>query len=238
MKIGYTNLISSEVQNTGNLVRSQSISGRKLSMIIAPGCEKTRGWAQKDNLKSFFKFTDAEKSEGRNLFSVAAADDFGFGAFTLEDYGTDQIITTDKDDIDLLWKKGFHITAVCTWSFDFYFVMTKGVEEFVGKAQTWHFSSSWSSVEKQIRKGWENKVITGLCFSAKTEKYLLVLTESDAGQSYKWDISAKYLNDKSSKGYQPTIVFHDLTNDRVLTVLTTGKGKFETHMRLRHPLET
>ena len=30
-------------------------------------------------------------------------------------------------------------------------------------------------------------------FSAKTEKYLLALTESDAGQTYKWDVRAKYL---------------------------------------------
>ena len=37
-------------------------------------------------------------------------------------------------------------------------------------------------------------------FSAKTEKYLLALTESDAGQTYKWDVRAKYLKEKGSKG--------------------------------------
>lgn len=94
-----------------------------------------------------------EKSEDRYLFSVAAADDFGFGVFTLEDYGTDQVITTDQDDIDLWWKKGFHITATCAWRFDFYFVMTKGVREYAGKDQTWYISSSSSSLEDQIRKG-------------------------------------------------------------------------------------
>ena len=207
-------------------------------MIIATGCKETCGWGKMENPKSLKKFIDAEKSEGRNLFSVAASDDFGFGAFTLEDYGTEQIITTDKEKINMWLKTGFRITAVCPWRFDFYFVMTLGVKEYEGKAQTWHFSSTWSLLEKQIRKGWENgQVITGLCFLKKTEKYLLVLTESDASQDYMWDATAKDLKDGNSK-FHPTIVFHDLTSDRVLTVLTTGKGKSETHMRLRHPLET
>ena len=61
-------------------------------MIIATGCKKTSAWGQMDNPKSLKKFIDAEKSEGRNLFSVAASDDFGFGAFTLKDFGTEQII--------------------------------------------------------------------------------------------------------------------------------------------------
>ena len=127
----------------------------------------------------------------------------------MEDYGTDQIITSDKDDIDLLWKKGFCITAACACWLELYFAVTETVEEYEGKAQTWQFSSSWSSLKEQIRKGWENdQVIAGLCFSAKTEK--LVRDKHTSGTREKktsWKKAAKnkkYLKEKSSKGNRLT----------------------------------
>ena len=224
------------MKNTDNLMMSQSISNRKLSTIIAIGCGKrlSRGWGQQDNLSSLFKFIDVEKSHGRHLLSVAVADDFGFGMFTLGGYGTDQIISNNVDDIDLLWKKDFQITAVWAWGLDFYFAMTKGAKEYAGKFQTYYISSSWTSLEDKIKRGWTNGlVITGVCFSAKVEKYLLVLTESGARQKCMWDLTSNCLNHKDCKGYHPTAVFHDLRSDRVLTVITKGKVESEAQIRFK-----
>ena len=118
-----------------NLARSREI---ERSRYAQTDC-KDNFILQKDNSRSL-KSSLMQKSQREET----ASDDFGFGAFTLEDYGTDQIITPDKDDIELLWKKGFCIAAVCARWLEFYFAVTETVEEYEGKAQTWQFSSSWS----------------------------------------------------------------------------------------------
>lgn len=242
LKTSYTDLLSSELKNTDNLVISQSISDGQLTAIFAPDASfqprPGLGWGTMSNLNDLMRFLQAEKLEGRHVFSLASEARFGFGVLTMEGYGTDQVFCTGFPSVVRFLKttdRNFAISAVASWGSQFFFVLTEGVEMYAGKKQFITIRRGWMLIEEAIYEGWDmGAIITGLCFCTKTGQYALVMTESTAQQAYEWDWDST--QDFVANGYHPTLVLHHPPNDSILTVLTTDENRSGYTIRSKHPI--
>ena len=241
----YTDLLSSELRNTDNLVISQSISNRQLTAIFAPDASfKPRPglcWGTKSSLNDLLNFLQAEKSKGRHVFSIASDNDFGFGVCTMEGYGTNQIIFTDYLSVLKFQKttdRDFAISAVASRGFQFCFIMTEGVKMYTGKKQLFYIKPSWTMVEEAIHQGWDIGLnITELYYTKKTGLYYLVMTESTEGQYYQWGMNNDVFNAKVAAGYHPTLVLLHQTNDMILTIMPTASNRSGYKIILKHPIK-
>ena len=111
--------------------------------------------------------------------------------------------------------------------------MTKNVEGFHGKGQSFFESKSWSVAKTKIQENWNNgKIITSICYNSGLEKYLIVMTESTAGQDYeRFNTSegakrSEWLKkQKKEDELVPMIYFLDPTDNQLLVVCTTDKSR-------------
>ena len=74
-----------------------------------------------------------------------------------------------------------------------------------------------------------NLLLNRICYSTGKKQYLLVMTESSAGQSFHWGISEaldyKWVKEKYHNGLYPTIIFHDPSDDLVVVVMTSNSNR-------------
>ena len=111
--------------------------------------------------------------------------------------------------------------------------MTKNVVGYHGKLQTYFTKNSWSDIETEISKHWENgKIITGICYNHGLKQYLVVMIESTAGQNYerfkssesseksKWEKKEYHEEDR-----HPTIYFLDPNDNQLFVVYTSDKNR-------------
>ena len=108
--------------------------------------------------------------------------------------------------------------------------MTKDTKEYDGKGQTWFTRSTWTEARDEIPKAYkEGKAITGICYSAGLEQYLVVMTKMPQGQIYKWFDTTAAMSDwedeKFKQGYHPTIIFKDPTDNKTLSVMTKDENR-------------
>ena len=73
----------------------------------------------------------------KQIYSVACDENFGFGVFFVEIYGTAQTIVTNTSDVVNKFREGFHITVCAARGSTCYIVMTKGTEEYKWRHQAW-----------------------------------------------------------------------------------------------------
>ena len=241
-------MLSSELKNTERVIISQSINNGQLTAIFAPYANfwprPDLAWGTVSNPDQLMAFLQAEKSEGRHVFSLASIDDSGFGFLTMEGFGIDQIFSNNYSFVVDFLKttdRQFCISAVASWGSSwgsaFCFVLTEGVHMYEGGGQGVTIENSWSETEEAIEIGWEDGlVITELCFSKRTGQYLLVMTKSTAHQMYGWDLNS-ICSDKFDEGYHPTIILDHPTHNQILTVMTKDDNRSSFTSRERHPIE-
>ena len=190
------------------------------------------------------------KKDGKHIYSLACDDDEGFGVFAMEGFGTEQEVTwaegadTDKARTKTWWDAGYMITACGARQRRVYFVMTRGAKGFEASlAQAYFSRGTWKKIETEITKHYsEGKRITGVCYSTGRQLYLVVMTQSTAGQAYRWRTGseaedAKWVNDWRAKGRHLTIVFKDPTNQKILVVVTEDVDRTVCTYNYNYPLK-
>ena len=184
----------------------------------------------------FLKFVKEKGGNGKcqHIYSLACDDNLGFGVFFMKKYGTDQTIITNTSDIEKKLDEGFNITACAARGLIFLVIMIKGTEEYKGKAQTWFTRSTWDKANNEIQKGRkEGKVITGICYSSGLGRYFVAMTTTREGQCYhRFDdgiARIKWMDEKSEKGFHPTIIFKDPTDQKIVVVMTTDDNRSGYH---------
>ena len=111
---------------------------------------------------------------------------------------------------------------------NFYFVLTKDVEGFSARKQSYFTAVEWNTVNEMIESERSSgKIVTSICFCEKKKRYLVVMTESDSRQDEKHDRWGKgnrkdenWTKDKVQGGFHPTIIFKDPTDGLIWRVLT------------------
>ena len=247
-KSNYVGLLSSEMQNTDQLLISQSINGGKISVIFAEDSRynptPALSWGNRDDHDDFMEFIKDQKSKGKHVFSMACDDDFGFGVFTMGNFGTDQGVAWDSDrsEIQKWYDADYRITACGARNSRFYYIMTRGAAGFGGKRQICTTKNSWDEAKEFISQQWKDgKILTGICYSTGLKKYLLVMTESSENQRYKWGTSSQivdwdWVNEEYRMGRYPTIIFHDPSDDRVMVVMTSDGNRSGYTIRTNYGL--
>ena len=234
--VRYTDLITSHVRNTPNILICQSMHDGYFYGCFATSKRyiprPTVSWGRRENRDAFFEFVEEqaqEKDGKRHIYSLACDEKLGFGAFFIEKYGTKQLIISKTSRIKERWDEGFKITACAAQGSEIYAVMTKNTKEYEGKNQRWFTRKAWDDVERLIEQYEEGKVITGVCYSSKLGLYFVVMTESPENQKYKWFDEGSpitpLLNKRHKEGFHPTIIFTDQTDGAVLVVVTTDKRR-------------
>ena len=168
----------------------------------------------------------------------------------MENFGTNQAIITNTSDIQRFWEDGFMITACAARGSAFYIIMTKGTKEYGEKSQEWITGNTWLEVDTEIRKSYQTgKVITGICYSTGLEQYFVVMTWMSQGrrQCYAWQTDStkegylkreKWVKKKSEDGYHLTIIFNDLTDDKILFVMTKDGNISEYTYKVNHKMKS
>ena len=79
-------------------------------------------WVNNDDPEGFIQYLKGQRSKGKHVFLMACEDNFGFGAFTMKDFGTTQDITWDSDisEVQKWYDAGYRITACGSRSSQFY----------------------------------------------------------------------------------------------------------------------
>lgn len=251
----YMDFISSNIKNSSKVVISQTIQNGKISAIFDDHDEfKPRPSISLWEIPThddFIQYAGKLRSDNKHIFSLACDDDFGFGIFAIKGFGGDQVVTWTTDTcskkghdggmccVKKYWDLDYKITACGAINGRFYCVMTKGAKGFEkGKIQTYIKRSSWSDVSDEISKQYKKgKIITGICYSTRKRLYLLVMTKSEEGQSYRWDWDNEYVNDRYDEGQHPTIFFKDPTDEKILLVTTTDNDRNKCVFRKDYPLK-
>ena len=236
--IEYTDFISSYTINSQRILITQSMHNGYFSACFVTSTlysprPAVTWWIRRD-LSSFLAYVQKQWKKSMRIYSLACDEKFGFGVFLMENYGTNQIIATNKRDIKNFWADGFKVTACTAQGSAFYVIMTQGTEEYEGKKQM-HFSrETWPEVNTKIVEGYENgKVVTGICYLTELEKYFVVMTEMSHRQCYFWQTNCtkeahvereNCVKEKENMGYYLSIVFTDPTDDNILFVMTKDKS--------------
>ena len=235
--VGYTDVISSHVFNSQDILISQSMHDGFFSGIFASSKlynpRPATGWGIGRNSDEFLKFAKKEYSEsGRRIYSLACDEKFGFGVFCMEGYGTKQLIKRSTNGIQNKLDDGFRITSCAALDSKFYIVMTKDTKEYHVKQQKWFTRSTWKETNDEIQEGYqEEKAITGICYSSGLKQYLVVLTASMGRQCSRWfnttegEAMDDWEDKKYAQGFHPTIIFIDPTDNKTLIVMTEDKNR-------------
>ena len=241
--IDYADFIRSHVLNSQNILISQSMHDGFFSGIFASSKlynpRPATAWGIRKNYAEFLAFAE-EEQKSKEIYSLACDEKFGFGAFFMKGYGTTQVIINSTDDIKKKWDDGFKITSCAALDSTFYIIMTKGTKEYHGKQQMWFTRGTWRKTTDEILKGYaEGKAITGICYSAGLEQYLVVMTKMPQNQTYRWfdttDTIAmsEWEDEKLEKGFHPTIIFKDPTDNKTLNVMTEDENR-SRHVHRAH----
>ena len=193
---------------------------------------RAASWCEKSSYEDLIEYIKRKWKDGKTIFSLEADDDTGsFYVFMVNGYGNGQTIIKQLSKVKEKWDDGWKITSCTSKGSTYYIVMTGNVDGYHSKSQTYFTHNSWSDVESKIDEYYEaGKIITSICYNQGLEKYLVVMTKSFAGQTYKWTNSptklSKWMDDKSkNKGYHPTIVFKDPNDDNILVVMTSEEQR-------------
>ena len=204
------------------------------------------GWVNTDDHNDFMEYIEDQRSKGRHVFSIACDDHFGFGLLTMDDFGTTQGVAWDSDmsTVQEWFDAGYHITACGARNSQFYYIMTRGAMGYDGKKQTCTLKDSWGEAEDYIRQQWEKGyVLTGICYSTGKKQYFLVMTQSSEGQtqSHNWGTTSQavdfnWVEEECRMGREPTIIFHDPSDNLVLVVTTSDRNRSGSSIRPKHGL--
>lgn len=242
----YKDLIGSHVQNSENIVISQSFHNGYLSGCFAPSerysPRPSVSYAILYDYDSFLEKVEKnwKLRTSKRIYSLAF-DEIAFGAFFMSNYGTDQKIVTHILDIAKVYQEGFRLTACAARGSTFSIVMTKGTDEYHDKNQKWFTRTSWEEVEIKLEKQYEKgKALTGICYSTGQRRYFVVLTETPQRQQYKWfdhsdtTIRDDWMDAQHKEGYHPTIIFKDPTDETILVVMTMDENRSGYSCRFSH----
>lgn len=105
--IEYTQLIASHIQNSENIVICQSFHDGHFSGCFAPSKRYSPrpavSWARRSDYHSFLELVNENwnwiNGKSKQIYSLACDENFGFGTFFMENYGTAQTIVTDTSDV-------------------------------------------------------------------------------------------------------------------------------------------
>ena len=251
--VDYTDFISGHVFNSQNILISQSIDDGLFSGIFAPSKlynpRPSISWGIRRNYDAFLKLV-VEKSKrvndrSKRIYSLACDENFGFGAFFMDGYGTTQVIINNTADIQKERADGLEITSCAALDSTFYIIMTKDTKEYRGKQQTWFTRRTWKEANDEIQEGYqEGKVITGICYSSGLKLYFVVMTASILGeQCFRWfdkrteqKARGDWERKKHAEGFHPTIIFIDPTDNKTLSVMTKDKNRSGFIRRAHHKL--
>ena len=244
MRSEYNDLLESELSNSQHIMISQSITDGRISTILAKDARFSPRppliYKNLDAHSTFMEFVSQQKLAGKHVHSLACDDKFGYGVVVMSGFGRKQEVTRDYKMSTRLYSKGYRITACGAQCLNFYYIMTKGVDAFDGKKQMWVLKKSWAEMEDLIEDNRKRGMtVTDVCYSRSKKKYLLVMTKSLDRQKHRWRVDDKVKDDKwieeeSSKGRYPSIIFHDPSTGRVLDVTTESVDRSGFRVRARH----
>ena len=237
--VDYTDFIRSHVFNSQNVLISQSMHNGFFSGIFASSKlynpRPATSWGIRGNYNAFVKFVIEEcncvNGKSKRIYSLACDEKFGFGVFFIEGYGTKQVILKGTNGITRQWGDGLQITSCAALDSTFYIIMTKDTKEYHGKQQKWFTCSTWKETNDKIQEGYkEGKAITGICYSTGLEQYLVVMTKTPEGQTYRWFDTTETIamsdgeDDKFKQRFHPTIIFKNPTDNTTLSVMTNDEN--------------
>lgn len=236
--VDYTDFISSHIFNSQNVLISQSMHNGYFSGIFASSKlynpRPATIWGIRSTYDHFLVFANEEwkqvNGKSKGIYSLACDEQFGFGVFFMEGYGTNQAILKNTADIKKNWDEGLKITSCTALDSTFYIIMTKDTKECHGKGQMWFTHGTWKKANDEIQEGYQNgKIITGICYSTGRKKYFVVMTASMREQCFRWFDMTEKMNDwedkKYKQGFHPTIIFIDPTDKNTLIVMTKDKNR-------------
>ena len=236
--ISYTEFLLSFIKNSHRIVSSQSMHNGYLSAYFVTSKfynrRPTVSWGTSRNCDTFLAYVKEKSNRSARIYSLACDEGSRFGVFFMEGYGTSQEVLTSTSDIKRYWKDGFRITACAALGQSFCIIMTKGVKTYDRKPQMWFTKRDWSDVETEIEEGYRTeKIITGICYSSELKEYFVVMTKMPQKQCYTWQVDntneewrkrEKILKEKRIKGFYPTVIFIDPTDDQTLFVMTQDES--------------
>ena len=239
--VDYTDFISSHIHfNSQDILISQSLQNGFFSGIFGSSelynPRPTTSWGIRSNYDQFLVVAKEEckwvNGKSKGIYSLACDEQFGFGVFFMESYGTGQFILRNTDDIKEKWDEGFKITSCSALNSTFYIIMTKDTKEYHEKPQIWFTPSTWKEANDDIQEGYqEGKAITGICYSSGLKLYFVVMTASMGRQRSRWfdttegEAMDDWENEKYDQGFHPTIIFKDPTDNKTLIVMTEDKNR-------------
>ncbi len=249
-KIDYTDFISSHMINSNKILISQNLSRNSLSVIIASHRKydprPSLVWGFQNSYQNLVNFVK-EQWPVKQIVNIVADDNAGFGVYLMANYGAGQtILPCNADNINEQIKKGWddgkQITACTAQGSWFYVIMTKNVEEYQGKQQTWFTLNSRSAVEEKVQEKWsQGFIVTVICYCSGLKQYLVVMTKSEYRQMYFWtsnhDELNKWIGDNFSDGFFPTLIFNDTTDDQTLVVSTQDENRFDYTCRYNYEIK-
>ena len=188
-KVEYIDFISSHVKNCDNMLISQSLYKKKFTGIFGPHKRyksKAASWGKKSTYDNLVEYVKQEWKSDKNIFSLEADETGSFYVYLVEGYGDDQSIVKELSKVKKNWDDGKMITSCTSKGSTYYIVMTDNVNGYHGKGQSYFSRSSWSDIESEIKKCYKDgRIITSICYNHGLHEYLVVMTTSPAGQSYK-----------------------------------------------------
>ena len=252
--VDYTDFIASHTKNSQRIVITQTLHNGRFSGCFGtsklyspkPSC----CGSIRPNYDTFLEYVNEKwkwvDGESFNIYSLACDEKFGFGVFLMKNFGTAQAILTDTSDIKKKFDEGFHITACAARGSSFYIIMTKGTKEYIGKVQELFTRRTWKGIASEIDRGCkEGKRITGICYSTGLGQYFVVMTEMPEVQRYKWFENTgeghaarkDWMEKKYKKGFYPTIIFNDPTDNKFLIVMIQDENTTEYLHLYYYPLK-
>ena len=242
--VDYNEFIGSYVFNSGCILVSQNICDGFLSGIFANSKlyspRPSLGWGiVKGNYdEDILLFINKHRKESKHIYSLACDKEFGFGAFFMAGYGTEQVLVKGVKDVQKNWDDGFMITACAARGSKFYVIMTKDTKEYHGKGQRCFTRDSWKGTNDEIQEGnRDGYALTGICYSSGLERYLIVMTASVGEQCFRW-FDTTELKDMENwemknhnQGFHPSIIFRDPTDSKTLIVMTKDKNRSQGFVR-------
>ena len=138
---------------------------------------------------------------------------------------------------------GKRITSCTARGSSYYIVMTKNVNQYHGKRQVFLRKKYWQNMDAKISQYWNNGfAITGICYNHGLSEYLVIMTKSNASQSYGWfepSEESEQFNWEFEEYYEEkkhaTIYFLNPNDDQLLVVCTSDKNRsgFKTPFSIR-----
>ena len=246
-KVRYVDFVSSHLLNSDNMLISQSLNKARFTGVFGPHKRyknKSSSWGQRSTYGDLIQYIKTQWKEGKNIVSLVVDDETeSYYVYMVAGYGYGQTIVKALSSVKKEWDDGKMITSCNSHGSIYYIVMTDKVDGYHGKGQTYFSRSSWSDIDSEIGKHYQDgKIITSICYNQGLKEYLVVMTTISAGQSYMWtkDSSerSKWMDEMyEEKDYHPTIVFKDPNDDQILVVMTSDDQRSGYTTRFNYQLQ-